>query len=87
MEMERQPSKSRCQYKRNAGQDGRRQRRKDTRNESRSRTPEGRNEAQMASLVSRIEDNNEKFTVLQGTLLSQMDRHQEKMDAWIADMK
>jgi hypothetical protein len=38
-------------------------------------------------LVSQIEDNNEKFEVLQGTLVSQMDRHQEKMDAWIADMK
>jgi hypothetical protein len=43
--------------------------------------------AQMASLDSRIEDNNEKFEALQRTLVSQMDRHQEKMDTWIADMK
>jgi hypothetical protein len=43
--------------------------------------------AQMASLVSRIEDNNEKFRALQGTLISQMDRQKSKMDTWIADMK
>jgi hypothetical protein len=43
--------------------------------------------AQVASLVSRIQDINEKFEVLQGTLVSQMGRHQEKWDAWIADMK
>jgi hypothetical protein len=32
--------------------------------------------AQIASFVSLIEDNNEKFEVLQGSLVSQMDRHQ-----------
>jgi exonuclease VII large subunit len=36
--------------------------------------------AQTASLVSRIEDNNEKFDVIQRTLVAQVDRHQEKME-------
>jgi hypothetical protein len=37
--------------------------------------------------VSWIEDNNEKFEALEGTLVSRMDIHQEKMDALIVDMK
>lgn len=32
---------------------------------------------QMASLVSQIEDNNEKIEILQGTLVAQMDSHQD----------
>jgi hypothetical protein len=41
-------------------------------------------EQMLARLGVKIEDNNE---VLQGTLLSQMATHKEKMDASIADMK
>jgi predicted acetyltransferase len=37
----------------------------------------------MYSLASRIEDNNEKFQVLQGTLFSRMDIHQVKMEVAI----
>jgi hypothetical protein len=43
--------------------------------------------AQMASLASRIEDNNEKFQVLQGTLVSLMDIHQERMEAAIHSLR
>jgi hypothetical protein len=43
--------------------------------------------AQMGSLASRIEDNNEKFKVLQGTLVSQKDIHQEKMEDRIRSIR
>jgi hypothetical protein len=43
--------------------------------------------AQMASLVSRIEDNYENFEVFQGTLVSLMDGSHGKLDASIADTK
>jgi hypothetical protein len=44
-------------------------------------------DGQMACLASRIEDNNEKFEVLQSTLVSRMDRHQEKMEAAIHSLR
>jgi peptidyl-tRNA hydrolase len=55
-------------------------------------------EEMMAKMEAMIQDNNEKFKVFQGTLVSQIDAnheemkpivntHQEKMDAWIANMR
>jgi hypothetical protein len=58
----------------------------------------GNAKRKLAKIEAMIKDNNEKFEVLQGTLVSRIDAKQEeikstvsalqeKMDAWIANMK
>jgi hypothetical protein len=76
-----QPRKSKCSPRRKEGRKGSRLGRKETRNKSQTKHLKEETKAQMASLISLIEDTNETFQVLRDTFVSWMDAHHKRIMA------